>query len=913
MRSSYIHYSLLLLIAVCTRGKCSCVVSLNNASWTFSSNNNVTGRAVVPGNIYDDLERENLLQCKLLSDDCDLQLKWIPRASWVYRGTFAYPKQCLSSSPQATVFLVTEGVDTVSTINLNGFEIGRTENMFIRYKFVIPSHLLIESNVLTVEFASPIAYARTKYLDYLFKHKLSVPQFCPLPTQHGECHVNFIRKMQSSFSWDWGPSFPSVGIWKDIYLEVASDAPLFQSFSVTPMLKSNKQWYLQTQVFLEVAREHKMASTDRINLLYYLNDQLINVENLSRDQVYQEANIESANEFKVIKLQSEMKVNRNVQLWWPAGSATFASKIPIGKLYRFTIKLVHIDTNRVRSVQEKVKSIGFRTVNLIQDAVGDDGATFYFKINGKEMFMRGSNWIPSTVLPTHKSNWRRIEYLLTSAAAARMNILRVWGGGIYESDYFYDLADSLGIFIWQDLMFACSLYPGQDESFIESVSLEVTQQIRRLKSHPSILLWAGNNEIEMAIAGNWYPELILGKTRFKQDYKKLFIDTIGQVVAREDASRIYLPSSPSNGIESASSNGTSSTPNGNKYGDVHFYQDREDSWFTSTYPSARFVSEYGYQSFPSYESWLSAVTTRDCLQLPLQSCVKHRQHKFRATENLINQLRKHFSLSMNGASSSLSHFFYLTQIEQAMSVKVESEFYRLNRNINYQTGEGRTMGALYWQLNDVWIAPTWSSIDFTGRWKLLHYYAKNFLSPLLVTPTKQGQKLLIHATNDMIHPVDIITRVLLFNLTSFTPIDAINVTCNTAASSSGIIHSTDLPSTVDLVVTRTQIVNETGAHAFVDNFLLLSSLKSNSISSSNCNVRIKSITKKPHDNSYNITLASDRICLFVYLYIDDTDAWGIFDDNGFMMTQASKSITLSPQCCEQSDFSQLIRVKALNN
>lgn len=890
-----------------------CIIRLDdNSSWTFKSGN-WSGAAVVPGGIYSDLERSHLIPRKLLQDDSDIALRWISKLPWTWEVTFNSPK-CVKES--SSIYLIAEGIDTVATVTLNGFQIGKTDNMFVRYKFPVPNNLLIDQNTLSISFTPPIEYASMKYKEYFLNHLQPVPPFCPPASYRGECHPNFIRKMQSSFAWDWGPAFPSIGIWKSIFIEVNNDQVNFVNLAVTPILKKEeKTWYIRSEVFFELPSSFKLQYLNNIHLEYIFNGKSIQKSKLQLSHILQvdsKSEVENNNitsstlTYKTYKVIEEVKVGQNIQPWWPLG--TFFSKSKIAKLYPFEVRMSKIQSYKVISIGSKFKKIGFRTVELIQKSISNNSATFYFKINGKAIFMKGSNWIPSNIIPEKIENREKTKFLLQSAADANMNILRIWGGGVYESDYFYDLADSLGIFIWHDFMFACAMYPGKDESFLKSISLEVEQQVRRLKSHPSILLWAGNNEVEMALSGKWWAELYLQTYKYEEDYRKIFLDTIGSIVKREDPDRIYLPSSPSNGVESESHNWISKTPNGNKYGDVHYYNYLLDSWDYTIYPSAKFVSEYGFQSFPSYQSWLSQISNSSCLTFPLTSCIKNRQHLLGGNLFLDTSIKKHLPLA---SDMTLSRYFYLSQVDQAVAVKTESEFYRRNRKINHETGEGMTMGALYWQLNDVWVAPSWSSIDYTGRWKLLHYFARKFFAPVLVSPVlgKDSQSIELHAINDMINPIEIVTQVLFFNLTSLKPLNMTNHSANLAHMSSEIIAQIQLQEPYEIAVTVTQLLGEKVKVA--NNFLPLQSVKKISQKTS-CNVRIANVTRID-EKSYNVTLKADSICLFVYLYVNDADAQGTFDDNGFIMIQAEKSVIFNPKCCWKSNFEQLISVTALNH
>ncbi|OTF82415.1 Beta-mannosidase-like protein, partial [Euroglyphus maynei] len=323
----------------------------------------------------------------------------------------------------------------------------------------------------------------------------------------------------------------------------------------------------------------------------------------------------------------------------------------------------------------------FRTIELVQDRLNSsvEAYSFYFRVNGVPIFAKGSNWIPAHVLNENVKP-EYVQYLLWSAKAANMNMLRVWGGGIYESDYFYQLADEYGILIWQDMMFACALYP-TDTAFLRSISKEIRQQIRRLQYHPSIAIWAGNNENEQAIAGMWWLELALHMADYKHDYHRLYIDTIMPIILNEDVSRPFVSSSPSNGIVSSRENYLSTQPQNNRYGDNHHYIMFGDAWDWRTAPSAKFISEYGFQSLPSLEL-LQKYLNIEYLKYPFNEGLLHREHQMNGLAYLRGFMDKHLPLPMKiTAAPSIEHlddFIYMSQIFQSMAIKIQTEFYRRN-------------------------------------------------------------------------------------------------------------------------------------------------------------------------------------------------------------------------------------------
>lgn len=369
------------------------------------------------------------------------------------------------------------------------------------------------------------------------------------------------------------------------------------------------------------------------------------------------------------------------------------------------------------------------------------GLSFYFEVNGHPLFMKGSNWIPADILPERSADRRRVKYLLKAARDANMNMLRVWGGGVYESDYFYELADEYGILIWQDLMFGCAMYPVFDE-FLASVRSEIRQNVRRLQHHASIALYATNNENEVALVQNWYGTN-KEATRFRSEYRKLYIEVVKQTVEENDKWRTCLSSSPSNGLKTVQDDFISSNPQDTNFGDIHYYNYMADGWNWSIYPKPRFASEYGFQSYPALSSWGAAAGGDDYLP----DLMKHRQHSPMGEIPILSLINKHLPpLSAVADQEQVAVKIYFSQIAQAMAIKAETELYRTLRS-----SFANTMGALYWQLNDVWIAPSWSSIDFYGKFKILHHYARKFFELTSIVPIKNAANIVeVHVVNDIL-------------------------------------------------------------------------------------------------------------------------------------------------------------------
>ncbi|XP_055949322.1 beta-mannosidase-like [Argiope bruennichi] len=864
------------------------VLSLNGIWTAVNSNGSIIVKAKVPGSIYTDLQRNNIIQEPYFGEN-DLLYRWVGQDNWIFKRKFIAECHLLQKT---RIVLIAHGLDTVSKIHLNGKLIGVSDNMFVRYLFDIKP-VLKANNSIRVSFRSAVEYSKEKHEIQVLKYV--IPPVCPPPVQNGECHVNYIRKMQSSFSWDWGPAFPTQGIWKPLEV-VGFDTLLITDVTVVPDIINGKLQNMTITTHMET------ASFDLVNgnMTISLNDSVIFQSNIS---IKPDENLSAQKTIKIIFTK-----NYDIKLWWPNG---------LGSQPLYTLKIIF--SNNEESVSKSIK-IGFRTIELIQEPVENStGLSFYFKVNGVPFFAKGSNWIPADSFQERVTP-QYIENLLQSAKEANMNMLRVWGGGIYETDEFYETADRLGLLIWQDLMFACALYPTYQD-FLSSISTEVTQQVRRLQHHPSLLLWAGNNENEQAISGYWWPSVSQYLEQYKADYVKLYIDTIMLLVTNEDPTRTFLPSSPSNGPETVREGWISSNPQDNLYGDVHFYDYFGSEWNPDTYPRARFVSEYGFQSFPSFES-LANVSNPQDWQYPLNDAMKHRQHHMFGNLQMDSMILKHFRLPDTSCGiQGFKDFLYLSQIVQAVAIKTETEKYRRSQS-EVVNGEGKTMGALYWQLNDIWPAPSWASIEYGGRWKMLHYYAKHFFSPLLVSPYRKDDEAVVSVVSDLSAPLNnLILNISVFSWSSMEPLLTNVVTFSQPPRCSKVVFQESITTLLErsgcpnenscflyFIVRSPEEPNlESRNVLFLSEFHSATGLKKPYIAAD----IIGPFKTEASDYTFNISLDTHAIAPFVWL-----DVWNIpgkFSDNGFLMVSETVVSFFSKDAIEIKDISNNLNITSLKD
>ncbi|KAM9432401.1 beta-mannosidase isoform 1-T1 [Salvelinus alpinus] len=646
-----------------------------NRKWTIqNSNGSLSLPAEVPGCVHSALLKQGFIK-DLYFRFNDVAYRWIALDNWTYTTTFSASTELRTKQRVQMVF---EGVDTVASISLNGVVVGKTDNMFRRYDFSVGQLLREGENVVKVSLLSPVVYASERSQAH---SSYNVPPDCPPPVQKGECHVNFIRKAQSSFSWDWGPSFPTLGLWKGVRLE-AFDVLRLIHLSTVPVYNSSlSQWVVKVDVLVVAVEETKV----QVNL---------SLMELSSEQTFTVVFPSGKSKNTLIL---HVNTSNQVKLWWPSGHGEQHS-------YHLSVRGTMLEGTAVLRTDTQVY---FRTVELVQEPIaGSPGLSFYFRVNKKPIFLKGSNWIPAHALQDLVSP-ADVRNLLQSSVDANMNALRVWGGGVYEQDLFYSLCDEMGIMIWQDFMFACAMYPTEPD-FIETVREEVGQQVRRLKSHPSVIVWSGNNENEAALATDWFGIPVAQQPRYHRDYVTLYVDNIRAIVQKEDGSRPFLVSSPTNGAESQQEGWVAHDPYDVHYGDTHYYSYSHDCWDWTALPRTRFASEYGFQSWPSFSTLQKVSVSEDWSYGSNFS--SHRQHHQSGNQQMLQQAGLHYQLP--ASADPLKRYrdtLYITQVMQAQCVKVQTEFYRRSQSEVIE-GKGHTMGALYWQLNDIWQGPSWSSI-----------------------------------------------------------------------------------------------------------------------------------------------------------------------------------------------------------
>ena len=625
----------------------------------------------VPGTVQGDLVDLGILPHPYVGNNEKL-FERLEKKVWIYTKRFNVD-EVASNLKYDIVF---SGIDTLSNVYLNGEFLGATEDMFLEYRFDISSALRKGDNVLEVKINSPVDKPRTLERNY-----------GRLSGTHEESARPYIRKAQYSYGWDWGARLAASGIWRDVYIESYPDARLFGCSA-----------YLED---LE----------DDVRVRGYVEGCLESIESYSVTVLMDG---ESVGDFSLLKdakgVSFEGRFHKdNLDLWYPNG---------VGKsvLHNFEFKLL----KKGEEIYSEKKRIGLRTVKIIRENDGE-GESFIFEINGRRVFAKGANWIPAdNVLSWIKDE--NYDRLVSMAKEANMNMLRVWGGGIYEDEEFYTKCDELGIMVWQDLMFACAEYPDHLDWFRDLANKEVRENVVRLRHHPSIVLWCGNNENNWGF-DEW--ENFAHKVNGEFLGNKLYLQDFPKICAQEDPSRPYWPSSPYGG----------SKPNAEDGGDRHAWNVWSGWQDYGEYlnDKGKFISEFGFQAAPDPKT--INFFAEDKEKNIFSDVMINHNKQIEGPERIMKFINGHF-----GLVNDFDSIVYLSQINQAEAIKTGVEHWR--------TRKYKTAGTLYWQLNDSWPVFSWSAIDYFKRPKALYYYTKRFYSPTLPVIRKNGNKVSFVVVND---------------------------------------------------------------------------------------------------------------------------------------------------------------------
>jgi len=670
---------------------------LINTGWEFTSSDTLDWMpARVPGTVHTDLLANGVIGDPYYRTN-EKEQQWIDKLDWEYKTTFGVPGELLSRSEVELQF---EGLDTYAEVYLNGTLILEADNFFRQWEVPVKTLLQEGENELYILFKSPTRIG----LQELEAWGYGLPAANDQSENGGmgDKKVSvFTRKPGYHYGWDWGPRLVTSGIWRPVRL-VGWDAlkvrdVYYQQKKLDPS---------QAELNVQVQVESKVQGEAEFQLL--LNGRLAQAK-----QVTLEKGIN----------QIDIPLTIDDPKWW----WTF----DLGEPYLYAAELRIFQGGVMReSLRDR---IGLRNIELIQEE-DDQGRSFYFQLNGVPIFAKGANYIPQDVFIPRVTD-EQYQSLIRSAREANMNMLRVWGGGFYEKDVFYDLCDEMGILVWQDFMFACSMYPG-NEGFLEKVRLEAEENVVRLRNHPSIALWCGNNEIDVA----WAQNKPMGGWGWKQRYNKeqratiwqaydtVFHHILPQAVRYHSPDIAYWPSSPYAGEGEHASHTTTS-------GDIHYWGVWHGQHPFEDFRKyvGRFMSEYGFQSFPEFET-VKQFTKPEDWDIESEVMAAHQRSG-------IGNLRiRQYMADYFPVPDDFEDLLYVGQVLQAEGMKMGFEAHR--RAMPY------CMGSLYWQINDCWPVASWSGMDYYQNWKALHYYAKKAFEPLLVSPFVEKDDFKVSVVSD---------------------------------------------------------------------------------------------------------------------------------------------------------------------
>jgi beta-mannosidase len=652
-----------------------------SGTWKFrQSGNDEWLPASVPGGVHTDLLSLGKISDPFVGDN-EKQVQWIGESDWEYRRTFVVDPALAGEARQT---LVCDGLDTLAEVSLNGNLLGKTDNMFRQWGWDVTGRLKTGDNELSIIFRAPVSFITARQQEKPLRGGGDIP---------GGPHL---RKAPCQWGWDWGPKLPPIGVWKDIRLEGYTSA----KFADVHVRQKHEKGIVTLSA--EVKAERWQAAELRA---------VMKVTSPAGKTETVEAAVGPE---AIANLQSKIE---SPQLWWPNG---------LGSQPLYLVEVTLLAGSTV--LDTRTCQVGLRTIELRQEP-DEWGESFTFVVNGVPIFAKGADWIPADSFPTRLTD-TFLEYLIKSAADAHMNMLRVWGGGFYEEERFYDLCDRYGILVWQDFVFACGIYP-EDDAFAENVRVEALENVRRLRHRASLAIWCGNNEMEQGwVDWGWNQPSDPANQRLKAGYDHMFHHLLPGIVAAEDPDRRYWPSSASSGIAFAD-------PNSQQRGDVHYW----DVWhgrkpftaYRSQFP--RFMSEFGFQALPPYKTVQTYAAPED--QNMTSYIMEHHQRSGSGNGLMVGQMTDTFRMPKD-----FEALVYLSMVLQAEGIRYGVEHWRRNMN--------RVSGTLIWQLNDCWPVASWASLDYFGRWKALHYAAKRFYAPLLLSVEDSGTQMSVHVTSDLL-------------------------------------------------------------------------------------------------------------------------------------------------------------------
>jgi len=830
-----------------------------NEGWTFQMKGDTSWLpAEVPGCVHTDLLNNGKIEEPFYRTN-EKQLQWIDKKDWMYRCSFVVDSLQIQHNQAVICF---SGLDTYADVKLNGHLLFSAGNMFREWEVDVKTWLVPGTNILEIAFVSPITLGLEKLS--ALGYGLPAANDQSEAGELGDKKVSvFSRKAPYHFGWDWGPRFVTSGIWRPVEL-IFYDAAILKDV-----------FYKQTLV------EESHATIDAVVDIEAFAPGKYNVvlSRANEKEPLAESFIELEEGLNSLTIPFTIK---NPGLWWPNG---------LGKqnLYHLRAELRQNDI----ILDTLSHKIGLRSVQLIREH-DSLGKSFCFEVNGKRIFIKGANYIPNDNFLNRVSD-EKYEEIVKSAAAANMNMLRVWGGGIYENDIFYELCDRYGLLVWQDFMFACSMYPG-DDAFLENVTQELIDNVKRLRNHASIALWCGNNEIDAAwcegdmnCGWGWKQQYTQEQRQvIWHSYDTLFNKIIPDIVEVYDQTRAYWPSSPLAdwGVHASYSN---------SMGDMHYWGVWHGNEPFSAFYSikSRFMSEYGFQSFPDFES-VKKFTSQEDWNIESEVMRAHQRSGY-GNSRIIDYMEKLYPVPTD-----FSDVLYVSQVMQAEAIK--------SAILAHRASKPYCMGTLFWQLNDCWPAASWSSIDYYGNWKALQYFAKKAYAPVAISFSPDSGGVQIYLDSDL--PKTRIVEVF-YKMIDFggKVIYQHSLKTKLNPQRSAMILNFKPEHLLNKSNPRDQFlqvaVMENGKLLASDHYFFVAP-KDLQLTDANLNVSVKKEGEK-----LTVKLSTDNLAKNIFLSIDGCN--GRFSDNYFDLLPGEKETVTMDQCGDKVITEKDVKITCLNS
>ena len=781
--------------------------------------------ATVPGTVHTDLMANRIIEDPYFRLN-ERGVQWVDKEDWIYETHFEADAGLLA---RERIELVFEGLDTYADVYLNDEKVLAADNMFRRWRTEVKRLLRPGENTLKVYFHSPIKVDLPKYDSLPYRYEAVNDQSANGGLFDKRVSV-FARKAGYHYGWDWGPRLVTSGIWRPVYLEGWSGARISDVF------------YRQQEV---TARRARVEVEVEIASVRDLAEAVVTVASPGEGI---EASVTAPLRSGINKVTVPLDI-ASPKLWW-------TRELGEPHLYEFRASVAAGDASDSRTTR-----IGLRSLRLVRDKVAD-GTTFYFELNGEPLFAKGANYIPCDVFLPRVTR-AVYEKTIDDAAAVNMNMLRVWGGGVYEDDVFYELCDERVILVWQDFMFACSVYPAEG-AWLENVRLEAEDNIRRLRNHPSIAVWCGNNECNEAWFGwGWntryaeqgHPEWdrIIGDQLRRQYY-----EVLPEAVAACSPGTPYHPSSPWSRHEGTSENSE---------GDTHFWKVWHSRAPIADYNAtrSRFFSEYGFQSFPEYASVLRFAPEERDWDIESEVMMAHQRGGDFANMRIRQYLEDEY-----WPARDFRTFLYMSHVLQGDAIKTAIEAHRRDKPYCW--------GSLFWQHNDCWPVASWASRDYYGRWKAQHYFARKVYRDILVSPiTDEGEVLNIQVVSDRLKSCNGTLQVEVMKLTG-EKVNSYKRNIKIDANSSQTVFSVPLGEALkntpkEDVFVHAVLLTDKGKNSYANNYFL--------VKQKEVNYPKAAITSsiEPIEGGFELTLNSDNFARAVFITIGDVDS--SFSDNYF--------------------------------